>query len=222
MRTLRFFATLMIISLGATGIKAQYYQLANQIPQVLQPALSGSFNYKGFVEGSYTKGVGPRQADFLEITTTQGFQYASWFYMGVGLGIQTIMTDRNENYDPWQYPGDWDSDRSHSRTGWMLPLFTDFRFNIGKMTDPSFFIDMKIGASFLLSNNYLEIGDGFLNSDETFYFKPSVGLRVPLNDSGSQAINVALNYQLMTQNYWYRNSSNITLSSFGASIGFEW
>ena len=163
-----------------------------------------------------------RQADFIEVTTTQGFQFTPWFYMGAGIGVQTIMTNRNDNYDPWQYPGDWDSNKGRSRTGWMLPLYSDFRFNIGPRNDTSFFIDLRVGASFLLSDDYLEIGDGFLNSDQTFYLKPSIGMRIPLNDSGSQAVNIGLSYQLMTQDYWYRSYSDVTLSSFGATIGFEW
>lgn len=222
MKSLRILAGLLLLGASASQASAQYYELANQIPQLLSPALSGSFNYKGFVDLSYTKGVGPRQADFVEVTTTQGFQYASWFYMGVGAGVQVVMTNRNDNYNPWQYPGDWDSSRGTSRTGWMLPLYTDFRFNIGEVKSPSFFIDCRIGASFLLNNDYLEIGDGFLSSNQTFYFKPGIGMRIPLTESGKQAFNIALNYQLMTQNYWYRSSSNITLSSFGASVGFEW
>ena len=47
-------------------------------------------------------------------------------------------------------------------------------------------------------------------------------MRIPLNDSGSQAVNIGLSYQLMTQDYWYRSYSDVTLSSFGATIGFEW
>ncbi len=215
-------ATGLLVLAGTTFASAQYYELANQIPQLISPALSGNFNYKGFVDASYTAGVGPRQADFVELTTTQGFKYSSWFFMGVGIGVQAIMTDRNDNYDPWQYPGDWDESRSRSRTGWIMPLYTDFRFNIGSPTDTSFFIDLRLGASFLLSDNYLEIGDGFLDSDQAFYLKPTIGMSIPLNNSGKQAVNIGVSYQLMTQNYWYRNSSDITLSSFGATIGFEW
>lgn len=222
MNTLKKIAVALTALFAGITAHAQYYQLANQIPQMLQPALSGGFNYKGFVDASYTKGVGPRQADFVELSTTQGFQYSTWFYMGVGLGVQAIMTNRGENYDPWQYPDEWDSDHGMSKTGWMLPLFTDFRFNIGKPQTTSFFIDLKLGASFLLSSDYLEIGDGYINSNQTFYFKPTIGMRIPLNDSGRQALNIGVSYQLMTQNYWYRYSSDIALSSFGCTVGFEW
>ena len=57
-----------------------------------------------------------------------------------------------------------------------------------------------------------------------FYFKPSLGVRVPLSSKNpKQAVNFGVTYQLLTSdnNYsWYGNS--VTLSSFGATIGFEW
>lgn len=59
-----------LLAIGATGAaNAQYYQMANQLQQLITPALSGSFNYKGYVDASYLKGVGDKKADFLEITT---------------------------------------------------------------------------------------------------------------------------------------------------------
>lgn len=222
MKTSRLLTASALLLAGSGLAHGQYYQLANQITDVLQPALLGGFNYKGFVDASYTAGVGPRRADFVELTTTQGFQYSNWFYMGVGLGVQMMNSTLGDNYNPWQYPGDWDASKRHSKTGWVLPLYSDFRFNIGSRTSTSFFIDLRVGASFLISDNYIEIGDGFLTNSEAFYFKSSIGMRIPLNDSGKQALNVGLSYQLMTQNYWYRNSNDVTLSSFGASIGFEW
>lgn len=208
---------------GTAPASAQYYQLANQIPQMLQPALSGSFNYKGFVDASYVKGIGNRNADYLELTTTQGFQYASWFFMGVGAGVEVVFTNPDSSADRWDTPpGDYDPSKGHSKTGCIIPLYSDFRFNIGSQTNTSFYIDLRLGASFLVSGDYLEIGNGFLTNSECFYFKPSVGMRVPLNDSGRQALNVGLSYQLVTSDYWYRYSSNISLSSLGVSIGFEW
>lgn len=45
---------LLIVFLSFTFVaKAQFYEIANQVPQLLSPALSGSFNYKGYIEASY-------------------------------------------------------------------------------------------------------------------------------------------------------------------------
>lgn len=215
-------AAAMFIGLGAA--QAQYYQIANQIPQMLSPALTGGFNYKGFVDASYIAGIGDRKADFLEFTTTQGLRYSSWFFMGVGAGVDILFSNTNDNYNPGQWrPSDgFDTSKGHTKTVCMIPLYSDFRFTIGDQKSTSFFIDLRVGASFLVGNNYVEIGDGYLTNSQCFYLKPSVGLRIPLNESGKQALNVGLTYQLLTSDYWYRSSSNVTLNSFGATVGFEW
>lgn len=222
MKTFRTIVMAVMLSVcGSAG--AQFYQIANQVPNLISPALSGSFNYRGFVDMSYTKGVGTRNADYLELSTTQGFQYRSWFFMGVGLGVQAVMTNPHDASNlPTLNPDDYDPGRSHSKTGCVIPLYTDFRFDIGSPTNTSFYIDLRLGASFLVSDNYLEIGDGFLTNTECFYFKPSAGLRIPLDDNGRKAVNVGVSYQLVTSNYWYRYASNVSLSSVGLTVGFQW
>lgn len=207
---------------GIISANAQYYEMANQLQRILSPALMGGFNYKGFVDASYLKGLGDKNADFVELTTTQGFTYSSWFFMGVGAGVDVIFTNPNDNANPWNSNDEYVTRKGHSKTGWIIPLYTDFRFNIGDAANTSFFIDVRLGAAFLLGNKYLEIGDGFLSNNEHFYLKPSLGIRIPMNDSGKQALNVGLSYQLMTSNYWYRDSRDITLNSLGVSLGFEW
>lgn len=124
-------AALLLLIIGTGTAGAQYYQIANQIPGLLQPALSGGLNYKGYVDGSYVVGMGNRRADFLELTTTQGFRYSSWFFMGVGAGVQVMFSDSNHPERP-SWPADgFDPDRGTTRTACMIPLYTDFRFNIG-------------------------------------------------------------------------------------------
>ena len=54
---------------------AQFGLMANKLEEMLKPALSGSFNYKGFVDVAYLAGFD--SPDLLEITTTQGFKYSS-------------------------------------------------------------------------------------------------------------------------------------------------
>ncbi|MDE6271149.1 MAG: hypothetical protein K2M12_09900, partial [Muribaculaceae bacterium] len=134
-----------------------------------------------------------------------------------------VMTNPNGNGADWNSrPSSFDSSRGHGKTGCMIPLFSDFRFNIGGQQSTSFFIDLRLGASFLVSNNYLEIGDGYLTKSECFYFKPTLGMRIPLNDSGKQAVNVGVSYMLTTNSYWYNYYSNVSLSSIGLSVGFQW
>ena len=66
------FALLVLVPVQ---MSAQYYQIANQLPQLISPALSGSFDYKGFVELSGLAGVGHNRSNIIDLSTTQRFQY---------------------------------------------------------------------------------------------------------------------------------------------------
>ncbi len=146
---------IILSMLSSLSASAQYYEIANRIPSLIQPALSGSGQYKGFIEAGYSKTLGNYDADFLELSTSQGFQYNSWFYMGVGLGVDVLFSHKNDDWgSDWENPS-YGSDRGSTTTAAMIPLFTDFRFNIGGNSGASFFIDMKVGCSFLLGNKYI-------------------------------------------------------------------
>ena len=190
---------------------AQYYEIANQLPKLISPALSGSLNYKGYVEFSGLAGLGDNRANFLEISTTQGFKYASWFFMGVGAGLP--------DEDLPDYYG-----HGYSKTKAMIPVFSDFRFMIGPESGTSFFIDLKLGAAWLMGSGYLRMIRGCLTNQTQFYFKPSLGIRIPVSSQNPrQAVNIGVTYQLLTSNNnynWYDRS--LTLNSIGATIGFEW
>ena len=213
---------ILVLSL-CFGAKAQYYQMANQAMQMLEPALSGSTAYKGFVEASYLKGVGSYKADFLEFTTTQGFSYSNWFFMGVGAGVDILFSHPNEDWGSWDEPGDFDVHHGSNTTSVMIPLYSDFRFNIGGSNGPSFFFDVRVGAAFLVGKDYVRIGNGYITNQEYFYLRPSAGLRVPVSKtSPKQAFNVGFTYQLLTSNYWNNWSRNVTLNSMGVNLSFEW
>ncbi len=214
---------IILSMLSSLSASAQYYEIANSIPSLIQPALSGSGQYKGFIEAGYSKTLGNYDADFLELSTSQGFQYNSWFYMGVGLGVDVLFSHKNDDWgSDWENPS-YGSDRGSTTTAAMIPLFTDFRFNIGGNSGASFFIDMKVGCSFLLGNKYISIGDGYLTNQEYFYLRPSIGMRIPTNSRNpKQAVDIGINYRLLTSNYWNSWSRNITLNSIGVSLAFEW
>ena len=194
MKQLKRLILILIISLSFTGVaKAQFYEIANQIPQLLSPALSGSFNYKGYVEVSYLKGVGSDIFDFVDFSTTQGFKYRNWFFMGVGAGVDIMLPSDGRNYYNPQV---------------MVPLYADFRFLFGNQSKVSANLDLRLGAGFTF--NY--------NPNENFYLRPTLGVRFPINKhKPKQALNVGFTYQLLVDGcrYWDRHS-------IGATIGFEW
>lgn len=214
----------VILILGSS-IKsdAQYYEIANQIPQLISPALRGGMNYKGYVELSYLKGIGNKNVDFLSFSTSQGFRYANWFFMGVGIGADVVFSHVGDNYGNWTHPMPQDGTITTMTTGVMIPLFTDFRFNFGNAKNASFFADVKLGCSFLVGKNYLQVGDGYLSSQQYFYLKPAIGVRIPVNSQNQkQAVNVGVSYQLLTSNYWNSYYSNLTLNSLGVNVSYEW
>lgn len=207
---------------GATAAKAQYYEIANQIPNLISPALSGSMAYKGFVELTGIGGVGTDRANFIGLSTSQGFQYSSWFFMGAGMGIDIAMSRNNTDWAAGDNPRNFNGGTATTMA--MLPIFSDFRFNIGTGTNALVYIDAKIGAAWFLGNDYLQLHDRSMGHGAQFFLQPSIGVRIPVNSAKpGQAVNIGVTYRLLTSDNsysWYDNTA--TLNGFGASVSFEW
>ena len=213
----KIYLALIIAIAGISNLHAQYTNIVNQAANLLQTAVMGGSRYKGYVEATYTGGFGNLQADFVGISTSQGYQYNNWFFMGAGIGVDLVYSKVDNGFNSWDY------DRQTRTSGAMVPIFTDFRFNFGSKTNASFYIDVKAGGSFLIGKNYLAIENGYINGSEYFMLRPSVGLRVPLSKNGKRAMNVGLTYQLLTCNYWWYNNRNSgTLNSLGGTVSYEW
>lgn len=216
----RIVASVLLLG-AASAASAQYYAIANQVQNLLSTALSGSFRYKGFVDASATAGIGDKRANFLGVSTTQGFQYASWFFMGAGLGVDVALSRNVESNIDY---GDMRYSRDH-KTKAMIPLFSDFRFTIGGDKGVAAFIDIKAGATWLIGHGDLLLDDGAtLGHSAQFYLKPSIGIRIPTNSSNTrQAINIGFTYQLITSdnNYGYYDD-NVSLNNLGMTIAYEW
>ena len=183
---------------------AQFGLMANKLTEMLTPALSGSFNYKGFFDVAYLAGFD--SPDLLEITTTHGFKYSTWCFMGAGAGVDLAFP---QSIDP----------AVRNDVSVLLPLYADFRFNIGNSTKVGFFIDLKLGAVFLLSEGRYYNDLYYMENDPSLYLKPSLGLRIPVN-GGKQALNLAASYQLMTPRF--SNGWLINFNNLGGTIAFEW
>ena len=212
---------LAIFSLSSSA-DAQIYEAINTLQSVLSPALSGSGRYKGSVEAGYSHTIGKYNADFIELSTSQGYQYNNWFYMGAGLGVDLLLSHKGSNWNEGMLtPPPYN--RGYATTAAMLPLFADFRFLIGDSSNVSFYLDLKVGCSFLMSNKMIAIGDGYLTNREYFFLNPSLGVRVPCNKKNpKQAFDVGVKYKLLTSNYWYNYNNNITLQAIGAFVAYEW
>lgn len=210
--------------LTAGTANAQYGQIVNQFTNVLGRALSGGFNYKGYVEAKYIKGIGANNGDFTGISTSQGVKYGDHFFMGVGLGVDLLMCHVDEGWNPGEaFP---DLDKSTTKKGCVVPLFTDFRFIAGNTNNIGCQIGLKLGCSFLLTDSYITVNRGYITSSECFFLMPSVGVRIPTSiNSGRQAVTFALAYQLITPSYryhWGSAGKAITLNGFGLTCSYEW
>ena len=215
MKRFRFyFLAVAAIFLTSNYANAQFYEIANQIPQLIKPALSGNFNYKGYAEVSYLKGMGSDRVDFVDISTTQGFKFASWFYMGIGAGVDIMMPSYEKRFH----------NNDYNDAGIMVPLYTDFRFFIGNTSNISLNIDLRLGAAFNFTDDF-PVTNGYLSEEECFYLRPSLGIRIPVNKNKPKlAFNVGVSYQLLVADMWgftgYDN--NKAFNNLGATIGFEW
>lgn len=228
MKRIQLALVLFAFALAIPQANSQYYDIANQIPSLLSPILSGSGRYKGYVDAQYLKGVGSNRADILGFSTSQGYQYNSWFYMGAGLGVDILFAHQNDNWGSnWGNGNSSGINPEHSSTttGVMIPLFSDFRLTVPakKASSPSFFADLRLGASFLIGKDYIRINNGYLTNSEYFYLRPSVGVRIPVNKNHPrQAVDVGITYQLLTSNYWSGWTNSVTLNSLGITAAFEW
>lgn len=215
--TIIILALLLFTSLPA---ESQIYEAVNTLQSMITPALSGSGRYKGFVEAGYSHTIGKYNGDFIEISTSQGYQYNNWFYMGAGMGFDLLLSHKGHDWGSQTPPA---VVKEITTTAPMLPIFADFRFLISGNTAMSFFLDLKVGCSFLLSNKYVAIGQGYLTNREYFFLDPSIGFKIPVNkNKPKQALDIGVKYKLLASNYWYANNNNITLQSIGAFVGFEW
>lgn len=218
--------TLSICAIAFVSLTAgaQYSNIANGITNVIMPAISGSNAYKGFVEAGYTQGVGRYRTNFATISTSQGYQMTDWLFMGAGIGVDLLWSDISDDWGSGWGPANPDRyDDDYYSKAVMIPVFTDFRFNIGPRTSASFFIDLKVGAAFLANNHRVKIRNGYLTNTSYFYMQPALGVRIPTNTQNPrQAFNIGVHYRLITSNYWSGYQSSIVLNGLGASVSFEW
>ncbi|MDE6537914.1 MAG: hypothetical protein K2M13_07770 [Muribaculaceae bacterium] len=96
---------LILLFAGLNHAYSQIYEIVNQILSLLSPVLSGSGSYKGLLEAGWSKTLGDKKADFLEFSTSQGYQHNSWFYMGAGIGADILFAHQNNDWgESWIIP----------------------------------------------------------------------------------------------------------------------
>lgn len=224
MKTRRIIYTLLFAFAAHLPAVAQYSDIINGIANVLNPALTRSEAYKGFVEADYTQGFGNYRTNFATLSTSQGYQFSDVFYMGAGIGVDLFWSTVDEGWgNSWRPQRPDSQNNSYTSAAVMIPIFTNFRFTFGDRSKASFFADLKVGASFLCTNSYVKIRDGYLTNTNYFYLQPSVGVRVPVNRTHPrQAVNIGVHYRLITSDYWSGYQATVPLNGAGLNVSFEW
>ena len=226
------FFVLIILSIFPCKIFAQYEE--EEVPAMLSTELSKDVavnyeyynsGYKGFVDAGYTFGVTKYHASMLSFATSQGYQFNEWFYLGPGLGLDFLFSRKSKTWGQgWDDAPGFNVNHPSSKSVVMLPVFADFRFLIANGSNNcSFFLDMRVGASFLLSDKYIAIKDGFITDKTFFYLNPAIGISIPVSSEYTKrAIDISLTKKLLTSSYWYRQNNNITLQLLGLNVAYEW
>lgn len=205
-------------------VSAQYGEIVNGLTNVALPLIRQGAGYKGYVEADYTQGFGNYRSNFLTLATSQGYKFSDWFYMGAGIGVDFLWSQINGGWgEGWIDSGNGWNTHQLTSSAVMIPVFTDFRFILGDQTQTSFFINLRVGAAFLCSDDYVKIRDGYLSDRNYFYLQPAVGVRIPVSRTHPrQALDVGLHYRLMTSDYWSNWQYNAAINGIGLNISYEW
>lgn len=149
--------------------------------------------YKGFVDAGYLFDTNDSDASKLEVTTSHGYQFNNYFYLGGGAGVS--------------YFGDRDL------IG--VPVFLDFRANfINKKITP--FADVKAGYTVGdIEGVYTTTGIGVRFSLKG---KKAINLKLEYNYQQS-VISEGYSYTIGAYRYYYYDDYN--LNGLGVKVGFE-
>ena len=122
--------------------------------------------YRGFVDLEYYKSIDAISEDHFGFSTTHGYQFKPWLFVGAGAGLKI---SHNKHFK---------DTRGKKDDFFMIPVFADMRFDMLK-SKFSPYLDCRVGYTF---------------GDEAFgvMFNPSLGCRIGLTDK--LAVNASLGY----------------------------
>ena len=148
--------------------------------------------YKGFIDLGYTAAVGDYGLGRVELTTSHGYQFNPYLFVGAGTGFQYY----------------------HEAETFTMPIFADIRANF--MRGPIVpFIGFKAGYTFALSEGAGGLGCYFAPSVGVKYVvSPSVALNFTLGYSAQ-----IINYDYY--DYYTTYSDHVTVSGISFKLGLE-
>ena len=193
-----------------------------------------NYYYKGFIEVGCAAGVGTYKANQLDVLTTHGVAFDNGF-VGVGTGVNVLFPKENSSEMKWNmgnfgggsgYGPNYSDKTFSTGNAVFIPIYLDLKYNFG-IVQVAPFIDLKLGATFLVSDGAVCINNGWLDNRTSIYFSPTIGVRVPIGNVA--AVTFGVTYNLISQKYYYYDywdgpvcSDGISLHSLGARISIEW
>lgn len=155
--------------------------------------LGPKVGYKGFVDFGYSFGTGDYDFDRIEFSTSHGYQINSYFYAGVGAGL-------NYFTDPEVFS---------------VPIFANPRLTIPTNSIVSPFLDVKIGYTTSRDVKGFYFAPSIGSRFET-------GANTAVNFSFGYTLQKAKDeYDFYYGGYHYADSETITLGAFTLKLGFE-
>lgn len=211
------------ITIDRDGVIEEYS--CDEISYVSHEGYTKSYDtqsFRGFIDFSYSFGVGAPRDNVFSIETSFGYQFSHYLYLGGGLSVNfhdpqvssyPLRGDRaessGERNDPnWRFP--------------FIPVYVNVRSQLYDGARFTPYADLKVGASVI--NN---IG---------FYCAPTIGIHVPTK--GLLALNIGVGYTMQQAKYklWSRGeapgakpdgtgsayiSKNVILSGISVKLGIE-
>lgn len=217
-------AAAMLMASAAAPASAQINEIVNGLTNVAITAARQGAGYKGYLEADYTHTFGNYKSSFVTLATSQGYMVSDHFYIGAGVGVDLMWTTLDKGWGSDWLPRDPARASRHSvSSALMVPVFSDFRYIMGQATDPTLFLNLRVGCAFLCTDSYVRIADGYLTNREYFYLQPAVGVRVPVNRTKPrQAVDFGIHYRLMTGRYWSGWQHDAAINGLGLNISYEW
>lgn len=164
--------------------------------------------YRGFVDAGYTIGVGDYDFGRFEISTSHGYQFNPYVFLGVGAAIHFMPEYNTKGMDIAL-------DSRDSKTD--IPVFANAKFNFSKAKVAPF-IDGKVGY--------------YVTNNGGLYYNVSAGCRIAINNK--QAVNVSVGYSseelefesfktfVSSKNLDYiRSPRKLTTEGVSIKLGFE-
>lgn len=166
--------------------------------------------YHGFAELGYNKCISQLDPSTIEITTSHGYQFNPYIFLGAGVGFDFIGNCQ------WGEIGGYAYEKRDSKVD--IPVFFNVHSNFTR-TKFSPFLDVKVGA--------------YVNNDHNKYAKVSLGCRYALGNNMGLSLSVGYKYRDATIqhleisperysiSYYYRDETGRTLDGISIDLGFD-